>query len=84
MFVFSASFSNALILPESTILCVKPVKRDSPAVSSSVFVLQRPSGGEMQISGASEWKVKKCIIKNKRCKRDGRARDGGGKGNFKR
>lgn len=74
MFVFSASFSNALILPESTILCVKPVERDSPAVSSRV----RPSGGEMQISGASEWKVKKCIIKNKLCKRDG------GKGNFKR
>ncbi len=42
MFVFSASFSNALILPESTMLCVKPVERDSPAVSSRVC----PSGGE--------------------------------------
>lgn len=41
MFVFSASFSNALILPESTILCVKPVERDSPAVSSRVPQAER-------------------------------------------
>lgn len=80
---FSMSFSNALIRLESTILCMKPAEgwRGIPQLWARV---PRPSGGEMQISGASEWKVKKCIIKNKLCKRDGRARDARRKGKLQK
>lgn len=80
---FSMSFSNALILPESTTLCMKAVEgwRGIPQLWARV---PRPSGGEMQISGASEWKVQKCIIKNKLCKRDGRAREGRRKGKLQK